>query len=164
MYDSEDNPVSFANTLEWDISNFVVEQTKWNALINVGSGNNRSAILNKGNTLYYIQGQKNVFNIGYNDVDLAPEWNTAIAANYALLEAVLCQAQIENPTYYFTNDYKPSLSLFDVLMRIGYMPYSNVRVTVYRDDAAELNPSIKYFNEQASLNDMKSLGDVAKIV
>lgn len=162
MYDSEDNPVAFANTVEWDISDFVVEQTKWNALVNIGSGNNRSALLNKGNTLYYIQGQKNIFNLGYNDVDLAPQWNTAISANYALLEAVLCQAQIENPTYYFANDYKPSLSLFDVLMRIGYMPYSNVRVTVYRDDASELNPSIKYFNEQASLNDMRSLGDIAK--
>lgn len=162
MLDSVDTPVAFANTIEWELNAFVVEQTKWSSLENVGSGNSRSAILNKGNTLYYTQGEQNINNIGYNDVDLAPAWNTALAANYAVVEAILCKAQADNPTYHFSTDYKPTISLFDLRFRTGYMPYSNARITVYRDDFADLNESTKYFNEQASLNDMKSLGDIAK--
>ena len=42
------------------------------------------------------------------------------------------------------------------------MAYSNARVTVYRDDAASLYESTKYFNEQANINDMKTLGDIVK--
>ena len=162
MYDSGDNPVTFASTLEWDISNFVVEQTKWNALENQGEEVRTGLERNKGNTVYYTQGQKMLKGLGYNDVILAPEWTPTLSANFAIVEAILCQAALENPTYHFADNYKPTISLFDMLFRIYYMPYSNARVMVYRDDAATLNQASKYFNEQASINDMKSLGDITK--
>lgn len=159
MYDGA-TPVPFADTVEWDISNFVVEQARWNALENVAL-DTRSGVVNKGNTIFYTQGEKMLYNIGYNDVILAPAWNTATPANYAIVEAILCQAAVENPTYTFSATYSLTPSLFDLSFRIYYMPYTNARVTVYRDDAARLNQSFKYFNETASINDMKSLGDIA---
>lgn len=163
MYDETDDPVAFANTVEWDITNFVIEQTKWSALLNQSSANSRSAILDKGNTLYYVQGQNRILNLGYNDLLIPPAWNTVIPLNYAIVEAILCQAQIENSSYYFVNNYKPTVNIFDLSFQVHYVSYSNARVTVYRDDAlSHQNESLMYFNEQAQLNDMKSLGDLAK--
>lgn len=163
MYDETDTAVAFADTVVWDITNFVVEQTKWSSLLNQSSANSRSAILDKGNTLYYVQGQNRILNLGYNDLLIPPAWNTATPLNYAIVEAILCQAQVENPSYYFVNNYKPPMSIFDLSFQVHYVSYSNARVTVYRDDAlAHQRESTMYFNEQAQINDMKSLGDIAK--
>jgi hypothetical protein len=163
MKDESLDTVNFANTLEWDITNFVVEQTKWSALLNTSSANTRSASLDKGNTVYYVQGQNRILNLGYNDLLRPPAWNALTALNYAIVEAILCQAQVENPTYSFDENYKPSVSMFNLQMQLTYVPYSKARATVYRDDALmQEQESIMYFNEQSQLNDMKSLGDIAK--
>jgi len=162
MKDELNADVNFADTVEWDITDYLVEKTKWNSLENTSNANTRDGTLNKGNTLYYIKGQKNIFNIGYNDVILAPAWNTALAANYAIVEAILSKAAEENPTYTFTSGYKPSASVFNLRARVRYMAFSNARITVYKDNASSLNEAIRYFNEQSNVNDMNKLGDYAQ--
>jgi hypothetical protein len=159
MRDESNQVVNFANTQVWDITNYVVEQQRYNTFESEEVTNARGAVKRKSNTIYYVQGQPLIQGLGFTGT-VPPAWNTNLTPNFAIVEAILNTAQDENPTYSFTTDYLLAPSIHDLQFRIRHIPYSSVRLTVYKDNTRGRN--IMYFNEQANLNDMELLGKIAQ--
>jgi len=159
---SDDSVVNFAASQAWDITNHVVEKTKYNALINTASYNSRSAALNKGNTVYFTTGNKDIEGLGYNDTLKPPAWNTADPGNLAIVEAILCTAQAANPDKYFTQNYYINPSIHSMQFIVDYLPYSQLRTSISRSDYEDLPKAVRYFNESARVNDAKLLGEYAR--
>ena len=161
MRDVNDDVVNFDGSLVWDITDYVVEQQRYNTFTADArvSENIRGSFKNKSNTVYYVQGQPLIQGLGFQGT-VPPAWNQANPPNYAVFEAVFNKAAEENPNYSFVNQYVNNTSIFDVQFRIRHIPYSNVRLTVYKDNTRGRN--IMYFNEQAPLNDMELLGKIAQ--
>jgi hypothetical protein len=151
-------PVPFTDTNKlWDITDYVVEQQRYNTFTSQANPNNRGGFKNKSNTVYYTQGDNKIVGLG-NRGTFPPAWNTAIEPNYAIVEAILNKAQEENPSYTFQNDYVLNVSIHDLSFRVKHIPYSDVRLTVYK----QKGDNIMYFNEQAPINDMELLGRIAQ--
>jgi hypothetical protein len=159
MRDESNQVVNFPNTQVWDITSYVVEQQRYNTFETEEVTNGRGVFKRKSNTIYYVQGQPLIQGLGFTGT-VPPAWNTALTPNYAIVEAILNTAQDENPTYSFTTNYFVESSIHDLQFRIRHIPYSNVRLTVYKDNTRGRN--IMYFNEQAPLNDMELLGRIAQ--
>jgi hypothetical protein len=162
MKDELDQTVTFANTEIWDITNYVIEQERYNTFPSEANLNNRGAEKNKANTIYYRQGDNRIYGLGFIGT-LPPGWNQPKPPNYAIWEAIMNKAAEENPTYTFTNDYLVDLNtenIHNLQFKVKHIPYSDVRLTIYKNDNREKN--IMYFNEQASLNDMELLGKIAQ--
>jgi hypothetical protein len=159
MRDESNQVVNFPNTQVWDITSYVVEQQRYNTFETEEVTNARGVFKRKSNTIYYVQGQPLIQGLGFTGT-VPPAWNTALTPNYAIVEAILNTAQDENPTYSFTTNYFVESSIHDLQFRIRHIPYSNVRLTVYKDNTRGRN--IMYFNEQAPLNDMELLGKIAQ--
>lgn len=162
MLDSNLDPVTFASSEVWDITEYVVEQQKYNTYTSQANLNNRGTIQNKANSLYYRQGDNKIYGLGYIGT-LPPAWFQQQPPNYAIWEAILNKAATENPTYTFATDYLINLdnvSIHDLQFKVRHIPYSDVRLTVYKQNNRGKN--IIYFNEQAPLNDMELLGRIAQ--
>lgn len=162
MKNELDETVTFANTEVWNITDYVVEQQRYNTFTSQANLNNRGAEKNKANTIYYRQGDNKLYGLGFIGT-LPPAWNQPKPPNYAIWEAILNKAQEENPTYTFTTDYLVDLnvaSIHNLQFKVKHIPYSDVRLTIYKNGSREKN--IIYFNEQASLNDMELLGRIAQ--
>ena len=162
MKDELDQTVTFADTEVWDITNYVVEQQRYNTYTDQANLNSRGVEKNKANTIYYRQGDNKLYGLGFVGT-LPPAWNQPKPPNYAIHEAILNKAAEENPTYTFTTDYLIDLntaSIHDLQFKVNHIPYSDVRLTIYKDGSRGKN--IIYFNEQASLNDMELLGRIAQ--
>lgn len=149
--------VNFADTLIWDITDYVVEQTRYNTFTTQTFPNNRGGYKNKSNTVYYTQGDYTIKGLG-NIGTFPPSWNNALQPNYAIVEAILNTAQDKNPTYTFANNYLLDVNIHDLQFRVKHIPYSDVRLTVYK----RKGDNIMYFNEQAPINDMELLGHIAQ--
>lgn len=162
MRDSSNNTVSFAKTQIWDITDYVVETQRYNTFSSQADLNNRGSFQNRSNTVYYTQGSNRISGLGYIGT-LPPAWNQQKTPNFAIWEAILNKAAETYPDYSFTTDYlvdTNSNSIHDLLFQIRHIPYSDVRLTVYKD--GQTGKNIKYFNEQAPLNDMELLGKIAQ--
>ena len=162
MKDESNQDVNFAATEEWDITEYVVEQQKYNTFTSQANLNSRGNFQNKSNSLYYRQGDDKIYGLGYIGT-LPPAWFLQTPPNYAIWEAILNKAAKENPTYTFTTDYLVNLnnvSIHDLQFQVKHIPYSDVRLTVYKQNNRGKN--IVYFNEQAPLNDMELLGRIAQ--
>jgi len=163
MKDSNNNDVNFANTLIWDITDYVIESQKYNTFASQADLSNRGTFKNRSNTIYYTQGSEKINGLGYTGT-LPPTWNQQQTPNYAVHEAILNKAaETYSGTYTFASNYLVNVtnnSIHDLEFQIKHIPYSDVRLTVYKDDSNGKN--IMYFNEQASLNDMELLGKVAQ--
>ena len=162
MQNELDETVTFVDTLEWNITDYVVEQQRYNTYTDQANLNSRGAVINKANTIYYRQGDNKLYGLGFIGT-LPPAWNQPKPPNYAIHEAILNKAAEENPTYTFTTDYLIDLntaSIHDLQFKVKHIPYSDVRLTIYKDGSRGKN--IIYFNEQASLNDMELLGRIAQ--
>lgn len=162
MQDTNNNTITFGATQIWDITDYVLEQQRYNIQTTQADLNNRGTSKNKANTLYYRQGDNKIYGLGYIGT-LPSGWNQPKPPNYAIWETILNKAAEENPTYTFTTDYLVDLtqnSIHDLQFRIRHIPYSDVRLTLYKDGSSGKN--IMYFNEQSSLNDMELLGKIAQ--
>lgn len=162
MKDELNNDVVFPATQIWDITDYLVEQQRYNIQTTEANLNNRGATKNKANTIYYRQGDNKIYGLGYIGT-LPPAWNQPNPPNYAIWEAILNKAAEENPTYTFTTDYLINLvqhSIHDLQFRVRHIPYSDVRLTLYKDQNRGNN--IIYYNEQANLNDMELLGRIGQ--
>lgn len=156
------NTVTFPETQIWDITDYVVESQRYNTFSSQADLNNRGNFKNRSNTVYYTQGSNRISGLGYIGT-LPPAWNQQQTPNYAIHEAILNKAKEDNPTYTFTTNYLVNISnnsIHDLLFQIRHIPYSDVRLTVYKD--GQTGKNIKYFNEQAPLNDMELLGKIAQ--
>jgi hypothetical protein len=151
--------VNFTTTQVWDITNYVIEQQRYNTFDTQAqtSVNIRGSFKNKSNTMYYTQGQNKIQGLGFQGAK-PPVWLATQPPNFAIIEAILNKAAEENPSLEFENEYLLSTDIHDLQFRIGYLPYSDVRLTVYKQQG----DNIMYFNERDSLNDMELLGKVAQ--
>lgn len=159
MLDESLNTVNFPNTQIWDITDYVLESQRYNTLESEEVTNTRGTLKRKSNTVFYTQGQPYIQGLGFTGT-VAPAWNTQLTPNFAIVEAILNKAQEENPTYTFTTDYLIAPDINDLQFRLRHIPYSDVRLTVYKDNSRGNN--IMYYNEQAPLNDMELLGRIAQ--
>lgn len=162
MQDEDDNDVTFSATTIWDITDYIVERQVYNTFADQANLNNRGTEKNKANTLYYSQGDNKIYGLGFVG-KLPPAWLQQAPPNYAIWEAILNKAAEENPGYTFENNYLINLanaSIHDLQFKVRHIPYSDVRLTLYKDNQTGKN--IKYFNEQAALNDMELLGRIAQ--
>ena len=159
MLDESLNTVNFPNTTIWDITDYVVESQRYNTLESEEVTNARGTVKRKSNTVYYTQGQPYIQGLGFTGT-VPQAWNTQLTPNFAIVEAILNKAQDENPTYTFATDYLIAPDIHELQFRLRHIPYSEVRLTVYKDNNRGKN--IMYFNEQANLNDMELLGRIAQ--
>ena len=159
MIDESTNTVNFPNTQVWDITEYVVDAQRYNTFISEESTNARGAGKRKSNTVFYTQGQNLIQGLGFTGT-VPPAWNTNLTPNFAIVEAILNKAQEENPTYTFATNYLITPSIHDLQFRLRHIPYSEIRLTVYKDNNRGKN--IMYYNEQARLNDMELLGRIAQ--
>jgi hypothetical protein len=159
MIDPQNNNavVNRPNTEIYDITPYIIENTRYNTFDSAGSPNSRGTFKNKSNTVIYTQGSDLITNLGFTG-SLPPAWNQTYPLNYAIHEAILNAAQLKYQSLSFSQDYRVTASLHDLQFRFKYIPYSDVRLTVFK----RKGENIMYFNEQAPLNDMELLGRVAQ--
>lgn len=162
MLDTANNNavVNRPNTEIYDITDFVVENTRYNTFDSQSSPNSRGTFKNKSNTVVFTQGSELITNLSYQG-SLPPQWNKNYPTNYAIHEAILNAAIIKHSNLQFSQDFQVDInnnSLHDLQFRMQYIPYSDVRLTVFK----RKGENVMYFNEQAPLNDMELLGRVAQ--
>ena len=157
MRDASNNVVNRTNTELYDITPYIIENTRYNTFDSEGSPNSRGTFKNKSNTVSFTQGSDLITNLGFTG-SLPPAWNQNYPLNYAIHEAILNAAQLKYPALSFTNNYRITGSLHDLQFRFKYIPYSDIRLTVFK----RKGDNVMYFNEQAPLNDMELLGRVAQ--
>jgi len=164
----------------WDISDLTVETQRWNTYEN-GTMNANDSVRKlkntKGNHIHYTQGKKFVFDLGYKTDTVSDFIGTTIAPR-ALMETIMKAAahyieSTESLTGYrvvtATNS-NPELAIVDshniftgVLAQITYVPFTNLRSTLYKYNAYELGvDTVKFSNEQDKVNDTTNLGEHAK--
>jgi hypothetical protein len=157
MRDASNNVVNRPAFEMYDITPYVIENTRYNTFDTLVNPNGRGTFKNKSNTITYTQGSDLITNLGFTgSVQLG--WNAQIPPNYAIHEAILNAAQLKYPALSFTNDYRVTGSLHNLQFRLKYIPYSDVRLTMYK----RKGDNVMYFNEQAPLNDMELLGRLAQ--
>ncbi len=163
MKDSNNNDVNFLSGEVWDITDYVVDSQVYNTFSSQSDLVNRGGFKNKSNTVYYTQGSNTINGLGFVGT-LPPAWNQQQNPNYAIHEAILNKAaETYSGTYSFVTNYLVNVTthpIHNLQFRIKHIPYSDVRLTVYKD--GQTGNNIKYFNEQAPLNDMELLGKIAQ--
>lgn len=168
------------NTSYFDISTRIVDFEEWNILDRSTQNKSdtlRRAVRTQGNTIYYTSGTNYVEGLNNTTLttsDLFGSTNVPRALMESVMTAV-AEYIYDEPTYSgyrvvdvtnsdgeiaIVNDHE----LFeDVLFRINYMPMIDARSTVYKHNAYSLGvDSIKYFNEQDTINDTTHLGKYIK--
>ena len=139
-----------------DITDYVVEVQRYNTYTSDANIISRGAFKNKSNTIYYTQGNNLLDGLTFQGT-LPPVWNQADEPNYAVVEAILNKIQELNPSATFDQNLY-SVNIHDLQFRVKHIPYSDVRLTVYK----QKGNNIIYYNEQAPLNDMELLGKIAQ--
>ena len=157
MRDASNNVVNRPSSEIYDITSYIIENTRYNTFDSLINPNSRGTFKNKSNTVTYTQGSDLITNLGFTG-SVLPAWNPAIPPNYAIHEAILNVAAEKYPLLSFTTDYRVTGNLHDLEFRVKHIPYSNVRLTLYK----RKGDNIMYFNEQAPLNDMELLGRVGQ--
>lgn len=139
-----------------DITDYIVEVQRYNTFTSDTNIVSRGSFKNKSNTIYYTQGSNLLDGLTFQGT-LPPAWNQQDEPNYAVVEAILNKIQEDNPTATIDQDLY-NVSIHDLQFRVKHIPYSDVRLTVYK----QKGDNIMYFNEQAPLNDMELLGRIAQ--
>jgi len=154
------NTITMAKSLQWNITEYVIENQRYNTFSSQITPNSRGQVKNKSNTVYYSQGDNKIYGLGFLGT-VPPLYVQSQEPNYAIWEAIMCVAKETFPNRTFQTDYLVDLSvnsIHDIQMRIKHIPYSDVRLTLYKSKG----DNVSYFNEQSSLNDMELLGRIGQ--
>lgn len=173
----------YAGNTYWDLSDLTIETQRWNTLENGtknADDNQRINYNTKGNHIHYTQGDKYVFDLGYKTDVLSDIWGEKVAAR-ALMETILKATAIylnrlNDESILVGYETDPATSgdgekaiigdhiLFKgVYGQIGYIPMTNLRSTLYKYNAYDLDTdSMKFSNEQDRMNDTINLGDYTR--
>ena len=185
-FDDNGNPISAETSSSyWDLTDLTVESQRWNTFENGTQNGSDSQRLNhdtKGNHISYTQGTKFIKDLSYKTDTISDIFGTTIAPR-SLMETILRAAaqHIQSDSTLLSNGYKVKqpTSLLDgnpeaafesdhklftgVFAQVQYIPFSNVRSTIYKHNAFDLGvDTVKYSNEQDKINDTKNLGEQAK--
>lgn len=167
-----DNQVIPADKV-FDFTELLVEKSRYETLLNLAeySLNERTKPTpTKNQVLYYIQGDNRIYNMSFTGthkpVDpftLNPGYNRAIYEMVARLIVFEYGAAPKNIS---------GLNAFDegkidndrlIKVRIEYYPYMKTRATIFKDDQSGFQEQVsRYYNENAKLNDPKTLGNIAQ--
>ena len=152
----DNGDITYSATEYHDITSYVVEVQRYNTFTSDANILSRGAFKNKSNTIYYTQGINTLDGLTFQGT-LPPAWNAQDEPNYAVVEAILNKIQDDNPNSTIDQDLY-NVSIHDLEFRVKHIPYSDVRLTVYK----QKGDNIIYYNEQAPLNDMELLGRIAQ--
>lgn len=147
----------------WDISDYVVEEERWNVLPNLAydSAVERQTInLGKGNTISYKSSDKRMLKFGYR----APKKNSVTPLPdqviYQIIAAVATQVSGKQVSSVQPNGGAQSITnLLQTQYRVEHVASPKLRSRVYKHDAKDFEENATlYTNEQAKVNDTAKLG------
>ena len=147
-------------TTEWDISDYIVEEQKFNALPNLAydSTFDRSSVnLGKGNTLYYTKSGQRIVNFGYRSPKETSLSSTPDQAIYQIIASVATQTTGKTVTG--VNGSQSLADLLNTQYRVYYIAFKSVRLKLYKHNARDYEiDTALYSNQQAKVNDNVKLG------
>lgn len=154
---------TFNSSTVWDITERVLEKTYWDTLTNASEYTfiGRSTF-NKNNTLFYVKGQNKIFNMSFTGT-FEPQLIGQPQVIRALYEAVYATATLQTQENVTSTDPGTTTADESVLIYIEYKQYSQSRTTIYKEDQTGFQTeSVKFFNETATVNEAKALGNYAQ--
>ena len=162
MKNSSNQDVNIPADIVWDITEYLVEEERYNTFGSQADLNNRGNFINQSNTIYYRQGDNRISGLGFIGT-LPAGWSITQTPNYAIHEAILNKAAEFYSNLSFGTNYLVNIntnSIHNLEFRLTHVPYSDVRLSLYKD--GKTGENIKYFNEQSNINDMELLGKIAQ--
>lgn len=155
-----DDASSNGPTTIFDISDYIVEEQKWNSLPNlaydsVAERNNVN--LGKGNTIYYTKSGQRYIGIGYR----APKPTSSSPSPDQVIYQIIASVaqQVTGKTVASVNGSQSLADLLNTQYRVYYSAFKKVRMKLYKHNARDFETETTlYSNEQAKVNDNVKLG------
>lgn len=154
-------------TTEWDITDYVVEQKRWNTLPDLPYALAAERLVvnqGKGNTIYFTSGGDRVKNFGYR----APKLGSASAiyeqAIYQIIASVATQVIGDTVTAVNPNGGAQTIAnLLQTQYRVEHVALTTLRSRVHKHDARDYpEKAILFSNETSKINDTEKLGGYAQ--